>query len=67
MALQGGRKSKKGLGQIDGLFVYRCMQLIKICVPSIQEPVILDFIILNGALFLRTILSKLLFLAFWSG
>lgn len=51
------KKKKKGRGQIDSIFLYRCLQLIKICVPSLQEPVILDFIILNGALFMRTILS----------
>ena len=52
------KPKKRSKGNIDAVFVYRVMQLIKICVPSLSEPVLLDFVILNGALFMRTVLSN---------
>jgi len=51
------RGKNRGKGNIDSVFVYRVFKLIKICVPNIAEPVIIDFIILNISLVLRTMLS----------
>lgn len=52
------RKKNRGKGNVDGEFLSRIIKLIKIVIPNMSDPVIIDFVMLNISLVLRTILSN---------
>lgn len=52
------RKSKgRGQGNVDSIFVKRVWSLLKICIPSFADQIVVDFALLNVSLVLRTVMS----------
>ena len=52
------RKVKgKGKGNVDSVFLNRLWSLFKIAVPSFTDPIVFEFILLNVALVLRSMMS----------
>lgn len=51
------RGKKGGKGRVDAEFLSRIIKLIKIVIPSLADPVLIDFVMLNISLVLRTVLS----------
>lgn len=52
-------KKVKGAGQgnVDSIFMKRVWSLFKICIPSLADKIVLDFMLLNVALVFRTVMS----------
>jgi len=58
--MKGGAPKKdkgKGKGNVDLIFVRRLLKLLKIAVPSATDPIALEFILLNVALVLRSVMT----------
>ena len=52
------KKNKgKGKGNVDSIFVSRITKLLKITVPSMTDPIVFEFILLNVALVLRSMMT----------
>ncbi|CAD8089388.1 unnamed protein product [Paramecium primaurelia] len=51
------RDEKKGKGNVDRMFLKRIFKLIKIVIPRLNSPEILDLILLTASLVARTFLS----------
>lgn len=58
--LKGGAPKKdkgKGKGNVDLIFMRRIWKLLKITVPSVTDPIALEFVLLNVALVLRSVMT----------
>lgn len=47
----------RGQGNVDSIFFKRLWSLLKISIPSMADPIMFEFILLNIALVLRTVMS----------
>lgn len=47
----------KGKGNVDSIFLNRLWSLFKIAVPSFTDPIVLEFVLLNVSLVLRSMMS----------
>jgi ATP-binding cassette subfamily D (ALD) protein 3 len=47
----------RGQGNVDSIFFNRLWSLLKLSIPSIKDPIMFEFVLLNIALVLRTVMS----------